>query len=322
MTKIILSHQRLLKACVLSILLLLGMLAASPAHAQCQSFNGKLVATPNPICAGMPVNVNYVGTNYPMQNNIINWSYNGTASTVIPNPPLPYWSCKIVSVTTTGTAVATGTAIISGVRCPFTITVQIRVNDVTANAGADMPITPAPGTIVIGGAPSATGGATPYNYAWAPTAAITPTAGQTAANPTVMPSFGTTYTLTVTDAMGCISTDMMTFYLTYSYGELQRVLDGGFYQVYNGKLYFTIDREYSNAAQLKYKIYDEWHILRTDYSVGGMPALAVQRGDNRFLLDLSSGTLGYTATDNNKFFTLEVTNEKNELFFLKFKYAQ
>lgn len=65
--------------------------------------------------------------------------------------------------------------------------------------------------VVIGGSPTAAGGATPYTYAWDNGAAAV-------ANPTVNPSITTIYTLTVTDANGCQQIDqaLVNVYAAYA----------------------------------------------------------------------------------------------------------
>ncbi|WP_461137332.1 beta strand repeat-containing protein, partial [Spirosoma terrae] len=65
--------------------------------------------------------------------------------------------------------------------------------------------------VVIGGSPTASGGTTPYTYAWDNGAAAV-------ANPTVNPSITTIYTLTVTDANGCRQIDqtLVNVYAAYA----------------------------------------------------------------------------------------------------------
>ena len=69
----------------------------------------------------------------------------------------------------------------------------------TANAGADKQIYIGYGATCVSLNGSATGGTSPYTYAWSN--------GSTSAIPSVCPATSTTYTLTVTDANGCASTD-------------------------------------------------------------------------------------------------------------------
>lgn len=75
-----------------------------------------------------------------------------------------------------------------------------------ADAGANKEICPN-GTTSIGGTPSATGGNGVYTYAWTPATGLSST---TVSNPTVSLMSGSiTYTLTVTDGIGCSSSDQV-----------------------------------------------------------------------------------------------------------------
>jgi hypothetical protein len=84
--------------------------------------------------------------------------------------------------------------------------VTITVTTITAEAGA--PVTICNGNcVIIGGAPTASGGTPAYSYLWSsvPASVIPATA-----NPSVCPTVTTTYNLTVTDANGCSGTDNVT----------------------------------------------------------------------------------------------------------------
>jgi gliding motility-associated-like protein len=75
----------------------------------------------------------------------------------------------------------------------------------TANAGADKIVCPGVSTI-IGGSPSASGGKAPYTYSWSPANYLSST---TTANPICTLGSYATYTLTVTDDTGAVSTDQV-----------------------------------------------------------------------------------------------------------------
>ncbi len=81
------------------------------------------------------------------------------------------------------------------------------INHVTANAGPDRSVYLNQST-QLGGSPTASGGAAPYAYSWSPNDGSLDDAS--AANPTASPTSTTTYTLVVTDANGCTSTDEVT----------------------------------------------------------------------------------------------------------------
>ncbi len=73
----------------------------------------------------------------------------------------------------------------------------------TVDAGLDTAICEKE-SVVIGGAPTGTGGTMPYTYSWSPNYQISSTS---VANPTVDPRVSTTYTVWLTDANGCTDMD-------------------------------------------------------------------------------------------------------------------
>jgi hypothetical protein len=81
------------------------------------------------------------------------------------------------------------------------------INHVTANAGPDRSVYLNQST-QLGGSPTASGGAAPYSYSWSPNDGSLDDAS--AENPTASPASTTIYTLVVTDANGCTSTDEVT----------------------------------------------------------------------------------------------------------------
>jgi hypothetical protein len=100
-----------------------------------------------------------------------------------------------------------------------------------------------------------------------------------------------------------------------SYAMLKAQLDGGYYRAKNERLYFKYDGEY-NSGSLNYKVYNSSHQVISN----GCPFNPIQKiyGDNRYILNFSlSGCTGFST---NKMYILEVTNEKNEKFYLRFKY--
>jgi gliding motility-associated-like protein len=61
-------------------------------------------------------------------------------------------------------------------------------------------------TVGIGGNPAATGGSSPYTYSWSPVIGLS---SSTASNPNAFPTASTIYTLTVKDASGNTSQDVI-----------------------------------------------------------------------------------------------------------------
>jgi hypothetical protein len=97
----------------------------------------------------------------------------------------------------------------------------------------------------------------------------------------------------------------------FGYSELKKELDGGYTQVLDDDLLrFKFIEEYFTPSNrpLNYKVYDKSNIL-----VGGLPTgIFVNYGDNRYNLNVATLTTG-------EFYILEVQNEKNEKWYLRFK---
>lgn len=95
--------------------------------------------------------------------------------------------------------------------CSGTDNVTVTVNNgPTASAGPDRAVCTA-GSVVIGGAPTASGGTGPYTYTWSPAAGLS---SVNAANPVASPGVSTNYTVIVTDANGCSASDVVQVVVT------------------------------------------------------------------------------------------------------------
>ncbi|XOV67607.1 MAG: DNRLRE domain-containing protein [Fluviicola sp.] len=108
------------------------------------------------------------------------------------------------------------------------------------------------------------------------------------------------------------------------YNELRKELDGGYGESYNDTLNFALDENYGidTLQYIEAKIYNDDNVLvascdASGNTFGGMPALTYVFDDNRYVMDLS----GITMTDQ-KFYTLEVKNAKEDRFYLKFKHNE
>jgi large repetitive protein len=88
------------------------------------------------------------------------------------------------------------------VSCSFSVNAQAVL---TANAGTDKTACPNQ-SVVLGGAPTASGGSPAYTYSWAPSTGLSAT---NVANPSAIISQTTTYTVTVRDAKDSIATDVV-----------------------------------------------------------------------------------------------------------------
>lgn len=94
-----------------------------------------------------------------------------------------------------------------------------------------------------------------------------------------------------------------------TYAKPQKVLDAESYEPINGFIYFEFENEYLDEnGELNYTLFDE---NRKDAFNGSAPDIAVEIGDNRCSVDVSSLTNGV--------YILELTNDKNEKFLIRFK---
>ena len=141
-----------------------------------------LASNDTTVCAGATVNLNSSGGN----------TYTWTPSSSLSNANI---ANPVATPTGTTTYVVTGSNGTCDASEPVVVTVQIPQanagNDVTICVGESTPLT-------------ASGG---IAYAWAPAAGLSST---TIANPIASPTVTTTYTVTVTDALGCVATDVIT----------------------------------------------------------------------------------------------------------------
>lgn len=99
------------------------------------------------------------------------------------------------------------------------------------------------------------------------------------------------------------------------YAELKRSLDAGYYPARAHKVRFRYDEDYQPLnGELKFKIYNKQQVevlSANNISI----SLNIKAGDNKLELDLSPHVAVFTAG----FYVLEVTNDKNEKRFLRFK---
>jgi flagellar assembly factor FliW len=266
------------------------------------------ISGPTSVCSGAPT-VSLVASVTPSSGTyVFSWtapsSVSGNTYTITPfasgSPVITSYTAKVAYLPLVG-CFATKTHTLTVVPGPL------------VSAGLDQDValsTP----VTLNGA--VTGGASPYSYAWTPTTYMTPSAGNVI-NPSVTLTSATVviYTLTVTDNNGCTDADET----VVSSGQrqfaiLKKKMNGGFFLSQNNKLYFKFDGEYVSGTGVNYTVLDE-----TNAAVTGSTSLtnlatssnAWQYGDNRYELDITSLSTGQ--------YTLEVSNEKNERFYLRFK---
>lgn len=209
--------------------------------------------------------------------------------------------------------------------CPLTSAlVNVNVQNLFANAGPTKFIVQG-GSTSIGGSPSAYGTSSnnpPFTYAWSPGGTFVAPSTSSSPNPIVAPSVTTTYQLQVSSqSSGCIAKSNMTVIVESApHAVLKRSLDAGYYKVVtNNSLYFKYDDEYGVTGNLTYRIYKQDHSSANPaYSC---PNLTPVYGDNRFSINLSNACVpGIAPSVPPTFYVLEVLNEKNEKYYLKFLY--
>ncbi len=102
-----------------------------------------------------------------------------------------------------------------------------------------------------------------------------------------------------------------------NYAELTQKLDGGFYIADRSNLFIHYKEEYSNPSasfQLKYRILDAQRNVLTSNITN---ILNKQIGINQLVIPLS-----YCSYTDGHYYILEVTDEKNENSYLRFKYIK
>jgi hypothetical protein len=129
----------------------------------------------------------------------------------------------------------------------------------------------------------------------------------------------------ISDGIIVNKTEVWTFYTrapeetrTQRYVAMKRELDGSYCTAYNGIVYFKFSEEYRTPGELKYKLSNaksqavEVQIKKEEGVSEKESSPAIKStGTNRFELNMNAKQLP------SGFYTLEVRNEKNELFYLK-----
>ena len=107
----------------------------------------------------------------------------------------------------------------------------------------------------------------------------------------------------------------------WQYVELKDKLDGNYYQSYNSRVYFIHKEEYRDGT-LFFKLYDE---DMTPMMTEATPSLVLKNRDNTYQSGKKYGTNRYelyyagAGLQVNKFYVLEVSNDKGEVKKLRFK---
>jgi hypothetical protein len=267
-----------------------------------------IVASALGICQGVPVTFTATVASGSGSGFSYQWTQNttnvGTNSNMYTTSSAGNYA---VNVTNSNGCVGTSNA----------INIQVSTG-LTANAGPDQIYLSTP--IVIGGVNAgssacATGGVPPYTPLWSTNSGFI-SGNVNQCNNLVVPTVSTIYSLTVTDAAGCQSTDNVfvakggTFYIVP-----KKDIDGGYQVPVANKVYFKFEEEYKNG-NLSYKILD-YNSLTANIQpaniVCSLVPSAKSLGDNRYYIDITTCSL-----QTSKFYLVEVTTDKNEKFYFKF----
>ncbi len=239
---------------------------------------------------------------YPVSS--VSWNYTGTMQ----NSSQGVQLLNLMGILTGGTVTYAGQYWDGTQYCPFSFNVVINMS--TSQITAVTPVLFAAGSPTT--LSSTLAGATAFN--WQPNLYFTSPSTNLIQAPTVSPDISMVYTVTGTDANGCISTATAQV-ISQPYAHLNKTPDGGYYKTFNNKLLFKFDAQYA-ATTISYKILNKANAVVAQYP--GTPNVIsnniVNSGDNRYYLDVSSGSIFTTGA----YYTLEVTNEKNEKLYLRF----
>ncbi len=101
---------------------------------------------------------------------------------------------------------------------------------------------------------------------------------------------------------------------------LKKKLDGGYYKAINGRLFFRFDEEYYDTGDLTFNIYDDEHsLVSSNAMLPGTIQLQVVYGDNRYHLNTVGCDITPSGALADGFYILEVINDKNEKWYLRFE---
>lgn len=296
--------------------------------------------TPNPSIVGTDVNWVTVATNVSVIKNPVKaqkyylWAVASTYNlpcgapnsvTLTANPGIPYFSHYLgnglyyletvtyvwnpggltgQSVVVNPTATTTYTVSFTNSMASYVYEVTVNVAVVSLSCSGPTVNFAMPDVLNLTGTPS--GGTAPYTYQWSPNAFFTNGTSVTSQNPQVKPSTSICYTLTATDSYGCHATCEVCV-IAQPYAHFNKIPDGGYYKLFNNKLLFKYDGQYAET-NLNCAIYDK---TNSPITSGSFSSIIVNSGDNRYYYDANSLSVGY--------YTMVVTNEKNEKLYLRFK---
>ncbi len=156
------------------------------------------------LCSGVPITSILISNPNGVPGTTLGWSRDNTVNlTGMPGNGTGSFVNGSLTNATGSLQTTTFAVYAQAAGCSSFVNVMVNVRPAPiADAGPDQTICIASGA-VIGGSPSASGGTSPYNYAWTPASGLNAT---NVANPVATPvSFPQTYDLVVTDNFSCQS---------------------------------------------------------------------------------------------------------------------
>lgn len=235
----------------------------------------------------------------------MNWNYSGTSTNLYPGSH----TLDIMGVQTGGVVTYSGVYFNGLQYCNFSFKITITLG--SPQVTATTPVLFAIGTPV--NLNSTVSNATPpITFNWQPNLYFSPPSTNQLEDPTVSPDISLVYTVTATDSYGCASTATVQV-ISQPYAHLNKSPDGGYYKLFDNKLLFKFDGQYA-ATNLKYKVFDKSNtIVASDAGTNIASSLVVNSGDNRYYLNANGASL-----TSGAYYTLEISNEKNEKMYLRF----
>lgn len=99
------------------------------------------------------------------------------------------------------------------------------------------------------------------------------------------------------------------------FASLSTRIDGGYYKLASNYIYFKIYGQY-NTATLLFNIYDKSHTIIASNSLNAsvINSTSIKAGHNEYSINCNSSSIFPTG-----YYILEIINEKNEKFYLRFK---
>ncbi|WP_317897798.1 hypothetical protein [Aurantibacillus circumpalustris] len=232
------------------------------------------------------------------------WSYGISAGWI---PISTGMSVPIFGLISGGNVTASGTYFNGITECYFSVVFSINVS--TASISATSPLHFGVGNNVLLTS-TVTSGTAPFQFTWTPNYSFVFPTTNSFKDPIVSPQVSLIYTVSMRDVYGCAASNTVEV-IGEPFARLDKELNNEYYKLFSDQLFFKNEAQY-DASNLSYYVYDKTHTVVASSNNNNLVNLQViSPGDNRLTLNASSLPTGY--------YTLEVTNEKTEKLYLRFK---